>query len=457
MVARRILSLLTVVLVSAGARLILKVEYEVSEDEETITETTHETSHEKKLVEKKLKKKESYRDIASSQFQRTEEAMVVSEKERELFEDFKNSNDSTESDPESTSVTSFGAASTTSFSLPSSLISSSSSPDNNFQGGKNTEGNSRVSGTPKSAPVPAGFFSAPSPVTTNKSPTQTPKVEEISFSCFTTIDSGTYNSPVSLNVSCTRSATVKYCVGTAGSCCDPNLDYLSPVIIGDHSGGDFCVKLSAISDKGETTLLTKSYIITNQVPNLQSSQPLIYAQTTELSSYIYLSSLDFGKVNYSSYLINLKSHNPGPLALNLNCDEVIAEASTLSSPTPMTILNDYLVSGLNPLSDQIKIPLSTSNLEYGDNYLVSIMSNKNVTPEVHACSNHKFTLMDFEFFNYLPAQASVASGDIREFSGQFTPYGFFEETIQHPRAPAGISEGILVNQRLESGLFGIFF
>ena len=161
-----------------------------------------------------------------------------------------------------------------------------------------------------------------------------------------------------------------------------------------------------------------------------------------------MSSLDFGKPNISVGQINLKAHDPGAFDLNYNCNEIIANYVTLSSPTPIEVLPLFDVS-LAPHSSQVEIPLRLDQLAYGDNYITSYIENNSFIAPLYSCSTTKVNLNDFEYFQVDVSQTVAGDNLTREFEGEFSSYGFFEEDAAVYRGPAGVS--------LKDGMYGMFY
>ena len=287
--------------------------------------------------------------------------------------------------------------------------------------------------------------------------------ESTSLVCNADITGGVFSSALAVNISCQVSATIKYCL-SKGTCCDPITSgniYTAPVAIGVGNGnggsgsGNYCLSYYGESpNAGDSEIVRGNYQINLNVPDLQVVNSQLYYQTTELADMSYVSSYDFGKPGYSIGQINLRNRNPGPDGDDLSCDEIINQYSSFASPAAFVtqILMD--VSGLNSLTDQVEIPLQ---LEYSDNYITNYMVNNNLAVPVYACSNSRIKLEDFEFFTNEPISGETGTVSVREFSAGFTPYGFFEDDVTVYRGPAGVGNQVVSQQKLESGLFEVFY
>jgi len=119
---------------------------------------------------------------------------------------------------------------------------------------------------------------------------------------------------------------------------------------------------------------------------------------------------------------------------------------------------DPETGSLSP-SSQIDLPLVLAKLDYGDNFIVTWIRNSSHAPATYSCSTTKVHLEDFDYFQADSSHGETGTQYVREFSGGFTAYGFFEPTIDNPptRGPAGESAEDKSGERLESGLFSIFY
>lgn len=179
-------------------------------------------------------------------------------------------------------------------------------------------------------------------------------------------------------------------------------------------------------------------------------------QTTQLAGKTFLTSLDFGKAGYGAGVINLKSHDPGPAATNLNCGEIVENYSALLAPAPVEILSLLDVSLENPAT-QLEIPLRLDQLDYGANFVTGYMLNDNYELPLYSCSTSTVVLNDFEFFEPQLAFGDQGDNSTREFTGGLTSFGFFEQETDIYRGPAGSSTQDKNGQILHYGMMGIFY
>ena len=115
-------------------------------------------------------------------------------------------------------------------------------------------------------------------------------------------------------------------------------------------------------------------------------------------------------------------------------------------------------------SSQIEIPLAPTDLNYesdGVNFITSFIINDNFTVPLYSCSTTNIYLNDFEYFQFDVAQSGPVTGtgtsSVREFEGEFTPYGFFEEEASVFRGPAGVARELKTDEVLNSGLYSILY
>lgn len=276
--------------------------------------------------------------------------------------------------------------------------------------------------------------------------------------CSTDILAGTFGNPVGVTITCNYLSDIKYCL-SKDTCCDPQSTgtaYSGAVSVGAENG-NFCLSFYGESETGGVSeVIQNNYTINSTYPNLVVGSPKTYFQTTELSGETFITSSDFGKANYYGGQINFKTTDPTPSGLNYTCTE-IAENDHLSlSPLPSTTLSLFDVSGLLP-TNEIKIPFREDKLDYGVNFLSSYIKNNSYVVPLYSCSTTQIILEDFNYFESTMAQASVGDNNVREFEGQFSSFGFFEEDAQVFRGPAGESTNEKSGTYLESGLFSVFY
>lgn len=279
------------------------------------------------------------------------------------------------------------------------------------------------------------------------------------LNCSANIGGGAYSNPLSVALTCSAAADIKYCVGSGGICCDPEVSgvsYTSNVVIG-ATDGNFCLSFIGETYSGvSSTVVQQNYIINNELPHLEASQPIIFYQTTELAGQSHIASDDFGKLNFGVGLLNLMQNDPGPTGMNLECDEIVTNYVTFPAPAPVEILSFFDTSGVASTS-QLDVPLVLSNLGYGENYLTTYMRDTNYAAPIYSCSTTKVTLEDFPYFQADIYHGDAGSNTVREFEGGFVAYGFFEEETNVYRGPAGSSTEDASGQKLESGLLSVFY
>lgn len=285
-----------------------------------------------------------------------------------------------------------------------------------------------------------------------------------SLSCSANQGGGVYSNAILVEISCTASATIRYCI-SQGSCCDPSSGTTytpgTDILLGTVDG-DFCLSFEGESTSGGSVSQTvnTNYSFVSGAPNLQASHPKTFYQTTELTGLSYLTSNDFGKTNYGMGQVNFKTYDPAADVAANGCentlDAYIFNPPVTPTPAPSIILSLLDLATVNPGS-QIEIPLRPDHLDYGVNFVMSyLVDNTEATPN-YVCSTQAITLEDFEFFTSEDSHGVAGTNQVREFSAGFSPYGFFEEEDSLYRGPAGVSGEDQSGQRLEAGLFEIFY
>lgn len=269
------------------------------------------------------------------------------------------------------------------------------------------------------------------------------------LSCTASVPAGSYAYVLSVTLSCSSSTTIRYCLGE-GTCCDPDspsgavYSASTPIIIGDHNA-QYCLSYSAVGG----TVSQRTYDINKLLPDLYVDTPVTWMQTTEAPMYSNVTSQNFGKANVSLAQISYLSHNIGSTGDNLQCEEVETEMSNYTTPSPLYSLSPFNVDGLTT-SQQVEIPLSPANLEYGTNYVATYMKDSSGATPTYACSISEFTLMDFPIFD----DSGISSTG--ELTGGFTSFGFYED-FALPRSPAGESSYKDADQKIESTFMSVIY
>ncbi len=313
------------------------------------------------------------------------------------------------------------------------------------------------------APIPSNPNKITS-ITTNSLPTQSTSTSTSAQSntCSANITGGSFSNPIGVTLNCTVNSTIKYCIGldTGNGCCDPKVSattYSTQIVVG-ATNGNYCLSYYGTSTTaGTTTAYQNSYTINSTLPNLQVSHPKIFYQTTELTpGSSFVTSTDFGKTGYGIGQINLKTHDPSPLAENLTCDQIVTNYVGLPLPSPSVILSLLDVS-LDSPSVQIQIPYQIPQLDYGSNFITTYIENTNFVSPIYSCSTTNVTLSDFEFFQEELAFGDAGTNSVREFTGGLSSYGFFEDQSVVYRSPAGVTSNTQTGEKLGYGIFGIFY
>lgn len=269
------------------------------------------------------------------------------------------------------------------------------------------------------------------------------------LSCTASVPAGSYAYALSVTLSCSSSTTIRYCL-SEGTCCDPDspsgavYSASTPIIIGDNNA-QYCLSYSAVGG----TVSQRTYDINKLLPDLYVDAPVTWMQTTEAPIYSNVTSQNFGKENVSLAQISYLSHNIGSTGDNLQCEEVDTEMSNYVTPSPLYSLSPFNVDGLTT-SQQVEIPLSPANLEYGTNYVATYMKDSTGAVPTYACSISEFTLMDFPVFD----ESGISSTG--ELTGGFTAFGFYEN-FALPRSPAGESSYKDADQKIESTFMSVIY
>lgn len=276
--------------------------------------------------------------------------------------------------------------------------------------------------------------------------------------CSASLGTGSFNSPQMVDLSCSSTAEIKYCISDSG-CCDPATGnvYVSSLPIGIDAGS-YCLSFQGINpDTFQSSEISEvQYTFNPDLPHLQVAKVKEQFQTTELSGVMSLASDNFGESFFSMGMINLKEHDPGVMGLNWSCDDIINDYPSLISPSPLILMSETDIMTYDP-STQIDVFLDASKLAYGNNFITTYVKNGEYLTPYYTCSTDKIILQDFAYFHALPTHGDAGTNSLREFSGGFTHIGFFEPSSTVYRGPAGFSSEEIATQELEVGLFSIFF
>lgn len=284
---------------------------------------------------------------------------------------------------------------------------------------------------------------------TSSSGTPTPS----NISCSANYGGGAYSHPLGVSLSCSANAEIFYCLNQ-GACCDPETggtDYSTAVVVG-ASVGNYCLSFYGVGDGKTSSVVQVSYSFNNTFPHLQVTHPKVVYQTTQLAGQSILTSNDFSKANYFMGQVNLKSHDPGPSGLNLNCEEIVDQYAGLINPMTSIILSLYDMMGASP-SLELEVPLNLNKMEYGDNHITSYVINQTYNAYLYSCSTTNVALIDFDFFQMESVHWSVGGTGVQEFSGGFQSVGLYEDGSDFFRAPASVEN----EADLKSGLFDVVF
>lgn len=375
-------------------------------------------------------------------------------------------------DEETTSPIGFGSSSSNFVAAPSSGGlgdfsfgdsgggSSSGSRSSSGSGSSSSSGDSSVVSSVGSAPVAEADNEKPTSSNTNTSKGGgSAPAATITNTCAPSILGGSFGNPIGVTISCDLPSTVKYCLSDNGTCCDPETagtTYSSSVVIGPKNA-NYCLSfVGENATTGVTTVSEYSYQINSTFPNLTVTFDKTYYQSTELDAITLAHSTNFGSNNYFMHQLNLKSHDPGLSGLNYDCDEIMTNYSSLTTPNVVEVLLDFDIAGLTPAS-QVEIPLALGQMDYGDNYITTFVVNNNFVAPLRSCATTRVILEDFEYFQADVSHGESGTNSVREFEGGFLSYGFFEDDANVYRGPAGESVSSNTSESLQSGMFGMFY
>lgn len=338
--------------------------------------------------------------------------------------------------------------------------SSNGSKSSSGSGSSSSSGDNSVVSSVGSTPV--AETDTDSETTTNTTSSKggsTAPAATVSNTCSPSILGGSFGNPIGVTISCDLPSTVKYCLSDNGTCCDPETSgttYSTSVVIGPKNA-NYCLSfVGENATTGATTVSEYNYQINSTFPNLTVTYDKTYYQSTELDAITVAHSTNFGSSDFSMHQLNLKSHNPGLAGLDYDCDEIMTNYSSLSTPSVVEVLLDFDIAGLSAAS-QVEIPLALNQMDYGDNYITTFVVNNNFVAPLRSCATTRVILEDFEYFQADVSHGVSGTNSVREFEGGFLTYGFFEDDADVYRGPAGESVSSNASESLQSGMFGMFY
>jgi hypothetical protein len=274
------------------------------------------------------------------------------------------------------------------------------------------------------------------------------------MNCSSDVGSGSFSTPINVALTCSDSATIKYCL-SEGSCstpCDPasGSNYGGTIPVGE-STKTYCLSFLGSSSRKTSTVQNVSYTFTKTPLDLEVQHLKTVYQTTQLSSSMNLASLDLPGDSAGFGVVNLLGSDPG----SQTCSEIVDDLSNLS-PAPRSILPLTDVSGLSA-GQIMQVFFGVPDLQYGDNWITSYHKSS-IFDNVYSCETNKIILQDFEAFELGASNVIINGSGHAELSGGFTPVGTFEEdTSNLYRIPAGSSLENQNDQELRTGIFGMFY
>lgn len=260
---------------------------------------------------------------------------------------------------------------------------------------------------------------------------------------------GTYIAEFSLNLSCNQPSKIYYCISVDQACCDPSvsgIEYNESINIG-NTDGDYCVSFYGQS---RGTLLTSDlddvlYDVDSALPSIATYFPKIQVQSTELPLAVSTQSLDYGRNNHFLHQVNTKTVDPA--TYSWDCSSVLTEYNLI--PEATLSLNAYYVSELNP-SNQVDQQLTLSSLDFGENYLTTILEDRD--RGLMGCQTQAIKVEDFQLFT-MASSAPQSSTPTQPILSGFTSYSHFQETPNPGVSGSGESSNL--GSLIEEGFLAI--
>jgi hypothetical protein len=266
-----------------------------------------------------------------------------------------------------------------------------------------------------------GFLNLP---VTPKNSGTTPESE---YYCEVSAPPGEYRTPLTLSLRCSAASKIRYCV-SKDRCCNPEdgAVYKGPFRFAPGAGS-YCVSIVGEQEStGKNFELTQTYSFNPDLPDLAIPEQKKFFQTTELSSSLQIESQEFGSPDRGLEVLNLGGQDPGALGLNWSCEDIVENYRTLTAPVPLVALPLYDTSTTAPTS-ALNLLLTTSNLFYGTNFLAVMFKNLSFGGSFGSCATERITLEDFLYFQELPTHPAALASDGSELVGGFTSVGYFAD------------------------------
>lgn len=279
----------------------------------------------------------------------------------------------------------------------------------------------------------------------------------ISLTVSADYNDGSYSTIINvLLTSNNPSSSILYCL-QEGSCCDPlggsGATFTGTIPVGT-TDGDFCLSFVSTLSGSQSPVVQRNYTIDSTLPNVTQNVDIVQLQSNEISS-LGVSSTDIGNAGYALTQLNLKSVDPGATA----CSDILTNYPSVT----YGIIED--VDSVSVLDLSTRAPaslpaydynfhLSTGSLDYGDNFLVSIVENTNVTPALYSCPSRNVVLKDFEIYNFDLGLGApiVTGGDSSNLTGSFSSYGGFSGALNSSSVGTSQVSGTTI---LEHGFINI--
>lgn len=245
--------------------------------------------------------------------------------------------------------------------------------------------------------------------------------------------SGLYSTAISINLSCTESADIYYCVSSSGACCNAETDgslYTGSFDVG-LTDGEYCVSYfgdGAQSNSNENNVL---YTIDTSLPNLNVNFEKISIQSTHASLNGVITSSDFGSEHYYLHQVNTKSFDP--IDAMWSCEDILLDHENLTSPASFSTITDYAVEVLSPI-DEILQSIGLHSLDYGENFITSIMEDRQ--RNMYSCHTVEIELADISMPAIIPLGTKSALTSAHRSYGGFASFSYF-----HNGNPASTQSG----------------
>lgn len=246
------------------------------------------------------------------------------------------------------------------------------------------------------------------------------------------IGGGAFKTPPFPKLSSNEFGPIYYCVKTAADCfstsrcdvkgADQTLYVPGSFITVGAGDGTHCLEYYAQDLAGNVSdIQLEVYIADTNLPDMDVIQPKTQVQTNELLGAKSVDSTTFGVAAGGTHFLS---------EVVVDGKQTAKACSTVLSdfPVPANLLGGTATVDVNGLPAVPLVYALAGNINYGDNYLFSVLEDRTIVPTKYACQTRKLRVFDFFYQGpqsggELNTSASTPGG--HEIFGGFKSTGIF--------------------------------